>query len=171
MLYQRGKDDVSDTQGRCINIRHAVLALSDDVPMDQWTGDGVVAPTVLSAVGRRAPRNKTGIGILRPTVGNTVCTTTPFPVRCPIRMLTPTSHQRGINSSFSIVLMSTTSHRVRRAQNEKQGPEKGDLVRLGASSAESSTSTSPRTAALSRFHDPLQGYIAYKKTRPPRTLP
>ena len=110
-MYQRGKDDVSETRGRCIRIRHAVLALRDDVPMDQWTGDGVVAPAVLSAVGRRAPRNKTGIGILRPTVGNTVCTTTPFPVRCPIRMLTPTSHQCGIKSSCSIVLTFTTSCR------------------------------------------------------------
>ena len=43
-------------------------------------------PTVLPTVGRRAPAKKTGLGPLRPTVGNTVGITTPLSVRYPINL-------------------------------------------------------------------------------------
>ena len=51
-----------------------------------WTGNGVVIPTVLPTVGRRAPTKKTGLGPLRPTVGNTFGITTPFSIRYPIKV-------------------------------------------------------------------------------------
>ena len=44
-------------------------------------------PAVLPTVGRWAVWENPGLGPLRPTVGNTGGTITPFPVRCPVPLL------------------------------------------------------------------------------------
>jgi len=49
-------------------------------------GKGMVSPTVLPTVGRRAPRPSVLVGALRPTVNNTVKETIPFPGRFPMRL-------------------------------------------------------------------------------------
>jgi len=49
------------------------------------TGNGVVVPTALPEVGRRAPSTTLGLGPLRPTAGNTVGIATPISVTRPIQ--------------------------------------------------------------------------------------
>jgi hypothetical protein len=48
------------------------------------TENGVVMPAVLPTAGCRNPTKKTGLGSLRPTVGNTESMTTPVSLRCNI---------------------------------------------------------------------------------------
>ena len=67
-------------------------------------------PTVLHTVGWRAPKKSSGLGLLRPTLGNTVGTTTPFSDRYPVEVLV----HRLFRALYGRLKLTVRRHRLKR---------------------------------------------------------
>ena len=79
-----------------------------------------------------------------------------------------TSLQRGGKSSFPIALICTTIRRIPASASTNRGPEKRDVVPLDRARTRRRGNTTSSSRSSTR--KALQGYLAHKKPRPPRTL-